>query len=223
MGEIMAQKKKRLEEILSIQGEVARVISYADYFARKPLFSSLQKSHLNVPQPVKAVASVAARTKPQITFFIVMSLLVFVYDSTRKRVLQDYHSTPGGTSQVKKTFYNSVFCAAWRTAWGSSPRGCERQGRKPSGFLPCCYAGSTVCVIKKERAGRRSSHSFCLRLCQMAIALFTSSVQPVQRPVLRSARGRASKKRSQGRSGGRTQQRSGRRRAHRRYQCADSC
>ena len=42
MGEIMAQKKKRLEEILSIQGEVARVISYADYFARKPLFSSLQ-------------------------------------------------------------------------------------------------------------------------------------------------------------------------------------
>ena len=38
----MAQKKKRLEEILSIQGDVARVISYADYFARKPLFSSLQ-------------------------------------------------------------------------------------------------------------------------------------------------------------------------------------
>lgn len=38
----MAQKKRKLEEILSINGEVAKVISYADYFARRPLFSSLQ-------------------------------------------------------------------------------------------------------------------------------------------------------------------------------------
>ena len=38
----MAQKKRKLEEILSIGGEVAKVISYADYFARRPLFSSLQ-------------------------------------------------------------------------------------------------------------------------------------------------------------------------------------
>ena len=38
----MALKKRKLEEILSISGEVAKVISYADYFARRPLFSSLQ-------------------------------------------------------------------------------------------------------------------------------------------------------------------------------------
>ena len=38
----MAQKAKKLEEILSIHGEVAKVISYADYFAHRPLFSSLQ-------------------------------------------------------------------------------------------------------------------------------------------------------------------------------------
>ncbi len=38
----MAQKKRKLEEIISIHGEVAKVISYADYFARRPLFSSLQ-------------------------------------------------------------------------------------------------------------------------------------------------------------------------------------
>ncbi len=38
----MAQKKRKLEEIISISGEVARVISYADYFARRPLFSTLQ-------------------------------------------------------------------------------------------------------------------------------------------------------------------------------------
>ncbi|MBR4943078.1 MAG: DUF4011 domain-containing protein [Clostridia bacterium] len=38
----MAQKSKKLEEILSISGEVAKVISYADYFARKPLFVSLR-------------------------------------------------------------------------------------------------------------------------------------------------------------------------------------
>ena len=38
----MAQKMKKLEEILSLKGEVAKVVSYADYFARRPLFSSLQ-------------------------------------------------------------------------------------------------------------------------------------------------------------------------------------
>ena len=38
----MAQKVRKLEEILSIHGEVAKVISYADYFAHRPLFSSLQ-------------------------------------------------------------------------------------------------------------------------------------------------------------------------------------
>ena len=38
----MAQKPRKLEEILSIDGEVAKVISYADYFAHRPLFSSLQ-------------------------------------------------------------------------------------------------------------------------------------------------------------------------------------
>ena len=38
----MATKIKKLEEILSISGEAAKVMSYADYFARKPLFSSLQ-------------------------------------------------------------------------------------------------------------------------------------------------------------------------------------
>ena len=29
----MAQKMKKLEEILSLKGEVAKVVSYADYFA----------------------------------------------------------------------------------------------------------------------------------------------------------------------------------------------
>ncbi|MBQ8309114.1 MAG: DUF4011 domain-containing protein [Clostridia bacterium] len=38
----MAQKAKKWEEWLNISGETARVISYADYFARRPLFSSLQ-------------------------------------------------------------------------------------------------------------------------------------------------------------------------------------
>ena len=38
----MAQKVRKLEEILSVEGEVAKVISYADYFAHRPLFSSLQ-------------------------------------------------------------------------------------------------------------------------------------------------------------------------------------
>ena len=38
----MAQKTRKLEEILSIHGEAAKVISYADYFVHRPLFSSLQ-------------------------------------------------------------------------------------------------------------------------------------------------------------------------------------
>ena len=38
----MAVKIKKLDEILSIDGETAKVVSYADYFARRPLFSALQ-------------------------------------------------------------------------------------------------------------------------------------------------------------------------------------
>lgn len=38
----MAQKVKKWEEFLFLRGEVAGVVSYADYFAAKPLFSSLQ-------------------------------------------------------------------------------------------------------------------------------------------------------------------------------------
>lgn len=38
----MAQKAKRLEEVLFLSGEVAEVVSYADYFAHRPLFSSLR-------------------------------------------------------------------------------------------------------------------------------------------------------------------------------------
>ena len=38
----MAQKARKLEEILTLSGEMAKVISYADYFAHRPLFSSLQ-------------------------------------------------------------------------------------------------------------------------------------------------------------------------------------
>ena len=38
----MAQKIKKMEEVLSIVGEAAKVISYADYFAHRPLFSTLQ-------------------------------------------------------------------------------------------------------------------------------------------------------------------------------------
>ena len=38
----MAQKTKKIEEILSIYGEVDGIISYADYFARRPLFTTLQ-------------------------------------------------------------------------------------------------------------------------------------------------------------------------------------
>ncbi len=42
MGVIMAQKTKKLEELISLQGEISGVASYADYFARRPLFTSLQ-------------------------------------------------------------------------------------------------------------------------------------------------------------------------------------
>jgi hypothetical protein len=38
----MAQKSKKYEEWLSIGGETAKVVSYADYFSRRPLFTSLQ-------------------------------------------------------------------------------------------------------------------------------------------------------------------------------------
>lgn len=38
----MAQKAKKWEEYLSLRGEAAKVVSYADYFTGKPLFSSLQ-------------------------------------------------------------------------------------------------------------------------------------------------------------------------------------
>ena len=38
----MAVKTKKMEEILSIHGEIDAVLSYADYFARRPLFTSLQ-------------------------------------------------------------------------------------------------------------------------------------------------------------------------------------
>ena len=38
----MAQKIKKIEEALSIRGELDGVVSYADYFTRKPLFSTLQ-------------------------------------------------------------------------------------------------------------------------------------------------------------------------------------
>ncbi len=38
----MAQKAKKWEEYLSLKGEIRKVVSYADYFAGKPLFSSLQ-------------------------------------------------------------------------------------------------------------------------------------------------------------------------------------
>ena len=42
----MAQKTRKLDEILSLSGEVARVVSYADYFARRPLFESLQVKNI---------------------------------------------------------------------------------------------------------------------------------------------------------------------------------
>ena len=38
----MAQKTRKWEECISLKGETAKVVSYADYFARRPLFSSLQ-------------------------------------------------------------------------------------------------------------------------------------------------------------------------------------
>ncbi len=38
----MAQKSKKLEEIISLHGQVNGVVSYADYFARRSMFTSLQ-------------------------------------------------------------------------------------------------------------------------------------------------------------------------------------
>ncbi len=38
----MATKTKKLEEIISLRGEISGVVSYADYFTRRPLFTSLQ-------------------------------------------------------------------------------------------------------------------------------------------------------------------------------------
>ncbi len=38
----MAQKARKWEEWLSVGGETAKVVSYADYFSHRPLFSSLQ-------------------------------------------------------------------------------------------------------------------------------------------------------------------------------------
>ena len=38
----MAGKKKKTEERLSLKGEALKVVSYADYFAKRPLFSTLQ-------------------------------------------------------------------------------------------------------------------------------------------------------------------------------------
>ena len=38
----MAQKAKKWEEWLELVGETANVVSYADYFARRPLFLSLR-------------------------------------------------------------------------------------------------------------------------------------------------------------------------------------
>ena len=38
----MAQKTKKWEEFITLGGEAVKVVSYADYFARRPLFSALQ-------------------------------------------------------------------------------------------------------------------------------------------------------------------------------------
>ena len=38
----MAIKTKKLEELISLSGETTKVVSYADYFLRRALFSSLQ-------------------------------------------------------------------------------------------------------------------------------------------------------------------------------------
>ena len=38
----MAQKAKKWEEWITLDGETAKVASYVDYFTRRPLFSSLQ-------------------------------------------------------------------------------------------------------------------------------------------------------------------------------------
>ena len=38
----MAQRPKKISEIISLQWEAGKVVSYADYFSHRPLFSSLQ-------------------------------------------------------------------------------------------------------------------------------------------------------------------------------------
>ena len=38
----MAVKIKKWEEYVALKGETIKCVSYADYFARRPLFSSLQ-------------------------------------------------------------------------------------------------------------------------------------------------------------------------------------
>ena len=40
--ETMAQKAKKWEELIALGGETAKVVSYADYFTHRPLFSALQ-------------------------------------------------------------------------------------------------------------------------------------------------------------------------------------
>ena len=40
--ETMAQKAKKWEELITLGGETAKVVSYADYFTHRPLFSTLQ-------------------------------------------------------------------------------------------------------------------------------------------------------------------------------------
>ena len=42
----MAHKTRKLEEVIFLQAETVKVLSYADYFARKPLFSSLQVKNI---------------------------------------------------------------------------------------------------------------------------------------------------------------------------------
>ena len=38
----MAQKIKKWEEFITIEGETSKIVSYVDYFSHRPLFSSLQ-------------------------------------------------------------------------------------------------------------------------------------------------------------------------------------
>ena len=56
----MAQKTKKLEEVLSLHGEAAKVISYADYYARRPLFTSLQIKNVGEEEIEGLTISVSA-------------------------------------------------------------------------------------------------------------------------------------------------------------------